>query len=207
VAEDERIERQPDERAIDVAVGAVAAATAIAGRAARPALATAEALLALGTQVARAGPADRVVVAAAARGQRIRAATTRRAELVLGDLLRRGVELAMTVLDPTELARRHLDLDALAEVVDVDAVIARVDPGAVASRIDLDELAARIDPDRLAARVDIDAALARLDLVGIVRRAVEAVEAVEAVDRPSTHWQVDRTPEPARVGRAEDPAG
>jgi hypothetical protein len=199
VAQDERIERRPDERAIDVAMGAAAVAAAVVGRAARPALATAEAVLTLGTQAVRVGPGDRVVVAAAARGQRVRATLAQHAETVLGDLLRRGVELALSVLDPTELARRHLDLDALAEAVDVDAALARADMGAVAERIDLDRLAARIDLDGLAARVDVEAALARLDLAGIVRQVLATAEA------PVSDPAVDGVPQTVRVGAADEP--
>src|SRR4051794_25250342 len=58
-------------------------------------------------------------------------------------LLPMVVDRALCRLRPTDLVRRHVDLDELVEGVDVDAIAERLDVQAVVGRVDLDAVASR----------------------------------------------------------------
>jgi hypothetical protein len=177
VSDNERWSPHAEARVVEVALGAAASVIGLAARVARPAVALSELAVAAGLHLVR--PADRVFAATAARGELVRADLLDRTEGFLQQLVQRGVELVVAVVDLTELARQHLDLDLLVDALDVDAVVTRVNLDAVLARVDLDGIVARVDMqavldriplDEVVARVDLDAEVSRLDLDAIVKR-------------------------------------
>ncbi|GAA2743710.1 hypothetical protein GCM10009868_18560 [Terrabacter aerolatus] len=100
------------------------------------------------------------------------------------------VEVALDLVDVTDVVIDHVDLDAVVravdldravERVDVDAVVRRVDVGAILERVDVDEVVARADLDRAVARVDVGAILERVDVDEVVAR-VDVGAIIDRVD-------------------------
>jgi hypothetical protein len=187
-----------DERVVDAALGAVAGATGLAVGLARPFLAGTGSLLAACARTARGSPPDRWVTAMAVRGEQVRAGLDHAVGELCRRLLLRAVEAALGVLDLTELARRHLDLDALAIGIDIDAVVSRADLDAVMSRVDLDAVVSRVNLDGAVARVDLDAVVARVDLDAVVAR-VDLDAVASRIDLDAIAKRVDPDVVIARV--------
>jgi hypothetical protein len=169
VRDDERRGDRPDESPGgigDTALGAGAAVADLVGTLARPVLAAAGTVFALGVRMSCVGSGERVMAGLADRGGQVRA---RLAHAVRADV-RRLLLAVVEVVDLTELVRRHVDLDSLARGIDVDAVIARDDIDAVVSRADLDAVVARVDLDAILDRLDLDAIVARVDLDPVTSR-------------------------------------
>lgn len=151
------VNRLPDDAttalvALDLAIGVVAAAVTAAQASARTLRLTP--LLAAGARpLVRLGGAWR--------------------NRVVGDVLAvlpPVMDAAIGWARPTELVRRHVDLDSLVAEVDLDAVAARIDVEAVIGRVDLDAVATRIDVEAVVARVDLDAIAERLDIEAVLNR-------------------------------------
>ena len=102
------------------------------------------------------------------------------------------VEVALDLVDVTNVVIDHVDLDAVVravdldravERVDVDAVVRRVDIGALLDRVDIDAILERVDVDAVVARADLDRAVARVDIGAILDRVdVDAVVARADLD-------------------------
>jgi hypothetical protein len=176
--------------AVDLALGAGVAATAVAARVARPLVAAAAAGVRLGIRASRGRGPGRAAAQLAERGERFREGLVRAAAEAVRWLLPRAVERALTTVDVTDLVRDHVDLDALAKILDVDAVVARVDLDAAVSRVDIDAVVSRVDLDGIAGRLDLDAIIDRADLdravsrvdLGAIMRRVDPDEVVARVD-------------------------
>ncbi|GAA2493955.1 hypothetical protein [Terrabacter carboxydivorans] len=109
------------------------------------------------------------------------------------------VEVALDLVDVTDVVIDHVDLDAVVravdldravERVDVDAVVRKVDIGAILERVDVDAVVARADLDRAVARVDIGAILDRVDVDAVVARVdIDAI--LDRVDVDAVVARVD----------------
>lgn len=168
-----------DRGAVDVLAGALAVGVGAVQAVAAPVAAGARLGMSCAGRLARVWAPDRLVTGLADRGAPVRGEVERRASVVFGEVVRQAVEAVLSVVNLTDLARRHVDLDALAREIDVRAVVDRVDLDAVAARLDLDvvaarldvnAVAARLDPDPVVLRVDVDAVAARVDLGALIAR-------------------------------------
>ena len=185
-----------DREVLDVLVGVGAAASGLALGLVRPLQVVAEVVGAGCLRVLRhRQPAVRL----GERGRQVRTELEQAVIEVIGRVFRDLVDAALTVVDLTELARRHIDLNALALDLDVDAVVSRadldaaasrIDVGAVVARVDLDAVASQIDLDALVAKVDLDDVVARLDLDSVVSR-VDPEAIVKRVDIDAVIARVD----------------
>jgi hypothetical protein len=122
------------------------------------------------------------------------------------------VDAALRRAHPTELVRRHVDLDSLVAEVDLDAVAARLDVEAIVARVDLDAVASRLDIeavlDRLnltetvLSRVDlkvvVDAVLDQIDLPAIVEEVLDEIDLPEII-RDSTGTMASETVRSVRM--------
>jgi hypothetical protein len=131
-----------------------------------------------------------LVAELAADGAVLRVRLERAAAELFRILLRRGVEVALTTIDLTDLVRRHLDLDAVAGDLDVDAVIRRTDLVAVVDRMDLDAIVAGIDLDAIVGRIDIDSVLSRIDLNEVAAR-IDLDSIIQRVEPDAVVARVD----------------
>ena len=191
--------RVQERKAVDVVTGVLAVAVAAVWAVVSPAATGVRAGLARAGRLAGVLVPERSVAALGARGARTRAEAERRASAMLATIVRQVVEAVLRVTNPTDLVRRHVDLDALAREIDVRAVVdrvdldvlaARLDLDAVAARLDLDAVVARVDPEPLIKRVDVDAVAARIDLEPLVARvAPDAV--AERLDVDAVVARVD----------------
>ena len=165
-----------EREAVDVVTGALAAVAAALWVVVSPAATGVRAGLSRAGRLAGVLVPERSVAALGARGARTRAEAERRASAMLATIVRQVVEAVLRVTNPTDLVRRHVDLDALAREIDVRAVVDRVDLDVLAARLDLDAVAARLDLDAVVARVDLDAVVARVDPEPLIKRVdVDAV--------------------------------
>lgn len=160
-----------------LALGVVAAR--LARSAGRPVTSVAGRALRIGAHLPPVGLRRAVTAELAAQGADMRVRLERATAELLRLLLRRGVEVALSTIDLTDLVRRHLDVNAVALDLDVDAVVGRADLVAVVDRIDLDTVVAgidvgaivsRVDVDEVVKTVDLDAVLSRVDLDAVVSR-------------------------------------
>ncbi len=164
-------------------LGAAAAGAGLAWRLARPVLRVTGTVLAGSARMVRDRAPASLVIDLADRGGHVRYELGRVAAEVFRRGLLQAVESALAVIDLTELVRRHVNLNAIAEGIDVDAVVARADLDAAMARADLDAVIARVDLDGAVARVDLDAVVSRLDIDAIAKRLdVDAVIALVDVD-------------------------
>jgi hypothetical protein len=157
--------------AVDIALGASAAATRLTTAVARPLLSTAAGVLRLGVRLSHGRPPARLAHRLADQGAEVRKALVRAATEVVRALLPRAVEATLGVIDVTDLVRGHVDLDALVKGLDVDAVVARVDLDAAVTRVDLDGVASRLDVDAVIARADLERVVSRIDVDSIIAGA------------------------------------
>ena len=93
-----------------------------------------------------------------------------------------AVDAAMRRVRPTEVIRRHVDLDELVARLAVDAVVARAARDAVAARVDVDAVAARVDVQAVADRIDLDEAARRLDIEAVLDRLDLTETVLQRVD-------------------------
>jgi hypothetical protein len=168
-----------ERKAVDVLAGVLAVAAGAVRVVASPVTAAARVGLSRSGPLTRTRAMQRLMVGLADRGVHVRGELERCASAAFARVTGQMVEAVLGAVSPTDLVRRHVDLDALAREIDVGAVVARVDPDAVAarldldavvSRLDLDAVVARVDPDRVVSRVDVDAVASRVDLDAVVAR-------------------------------------
>jgi hypothetical protein len=193
---DERL-RDPagDREVLDVLVGVGAATSGLALGLARPLQVAAEVM---GAGCLRVLRHQQAAVRLAERGRQVRTGLEHAAAEVIRRMFRELVAAALAVVDLTELARRHIDLNALALELDVDAVVSRADLDAAASRLDVGAVVARVDLDAVASRIDLDALVARVDLDDVVAR-LDLDAAVGRVDLDAIVKRIDIDAVIARV--------
>jgi hypothetical protein len=184
--------------AIDLALGAGAAATRLTATVARPVLSTAAGVLRLGVRLSHGRPPARVARRLADQGAEVRKGLLRAATEVVRALLPRAVEAGLGVIDLTDVVRAHVDLDALVKGLDVDAVVARVDLDAAVTRVDLDSVASRLDVDAVIARADLQQVVSRIDVDSIVA-TVDLDRVVSRIDIDSILRRVNPDDIVARV--------
>jgi hypothetical protein len=184
--------------AIDLALGAGAAATRLTATLARPVLSTAAGMLRLGVRLSHGRAPARVAHRLADEGADVRKGLLRAATEVVRALLPRAVEAGLGVIDLTDVVRAHVDLDALVKGLDVDAVVARVDLDAAVTRVDLDSVASRLDVDAVIARADLQQVVSRIDVDSIVA-TVDLDRVVSRIDIDSILRRVNPDDIVARV--------
>ena len=193
---DERL-RDPvrDREVLDVLVGVGAAASGLTLGLVRPLQVVAEVM---GAGCIRVLRRQQAAVRLGERGRQVRTELEQAVTEGTRRVFRELVAAALAVVDLTELARRHIDLNALARELDVDAVVSRADLDAAASRIDVGAAVARVDLNAVASQIDLDALVARVDLDDVVAR-LDLDSAVSKVDLEAIVKRIDIDAVIARV--------
>jgi hypothetical protein len=172
-------------RAVDLAVGVAG----VAGEAARG-------MLEPSFLPERLRPARALAVCVrpvARRGRHWRERLTTEAVAALDTALPVVLDVAMKRLQPTDLVRQYVDLDALVGSVDLDAVAERLDVQAVVARVDVDEIAARLDVEAVLDRMDLTATvLRRVDLRTLVDTVLAQVDVDAIAARLDVEAVLDR---------------
>ena len=184
-----------DREVLDVLVGLGAAASGLALGLVRPLQRVTEVM---GAGCLRVLRRQQAAVQLGERGRQVRTELEQAVTEGIRRVFRELVAAALAVVDLTELARRHIDLNALARELDVDAVVSRADLDAAASRIDVGAVVARVDLDAVASQIDLDALVARVDLDDVVTR-LDLDAAVSRVDLDAIVKRVDIDAVIARV--------
>lgn len=184
-----------DREVLDVLVGVGAATSGLALGLARP---LQRAVEVMGAGCLRVLRRQQAAARLAERGRQVRTGLEQAVTEAIRRVFRDLVDAALTVVDLTELARRHVDLNLLARELDVDAVVSRADLDAAASRIDVDAVVARVDLDAAASRIDLDALVAKVALDDVVAR-LDLDGAVSRVDLEAIVKRVDIDAVIARV--------
>jgi hypothetical protein len=176
----------------DLAVGAAARATHLAGLLGGAGWGAASSAGRVVSTLPGAGLAGRLLQRVAAplvedgRDVRDRAGTAGQAagQRLLDTFLPSIVD----ALDIDSLVRR-IDIDHLVGRIDIDALVGRIDIDTLVGRIDIDALVGRIDIDQLVGRIDIDALVGRVDIDALVGSI--AIDALERIDVNEVVQRVD----------------